>query len=488
MTGAEPHTFEGGLNVAEGAAGAPRSSQGGRRRLRLRDVLRADVPAIYGALARDEAGDDRLVRRTYRFVHWLERGSQRQVQAYIVPPVPLLWAWASGDGSSASWIHKRYLRALWREHGIFGKAGLLLGLLAWLPVVLAMIAWSTTLNGTAIRRHSGTSVTRQVAEQLWFAARHGVLPPWYYMFELFDPGQQAKAPNYIHRFELKNGLLQILRRGVPALRRTPTQNKIAFGKRCASAGIRTLPNLAVLKAGKLRVPRARRAQLFSQDLFVKPSRGRGGEGAGLWQRSADGYRLQDGAPLSPEQLVKHLAKVSKRTTLLVQPRARNHPALADLSNGALCTARIVTMRTETGGHEAVCALFRMAVGDNRLVDNFHAGGIAAPIDVATGTLGAATDWGLRPRHGWKTQHPDTGGRIEGRILPLWAETRALAERAHTAFDDRHIVGWDMAILADGPAIVEANGGPDTDMHQRVSREPLGSQRFGELMAFHLRSV
>jgi hypothetical protein len=46
----------------------------------------------------------------------------------------------------------------------------------------------------------------------------------------------------------------------------------------------------------------------------------------------------------------------------------------------------------------------------------------------------------------------------------------------------------MAILDDGPAIVEANGGPDTDMHQRVSREPLGNQRFGELMAFHLRNL
>jgi hypothetical protein len=460
-----------------------------RSKLRLRDVLRADVPAIYGALARDEAGDDRLVRRTYRFVHWLERGSSREVQAYIVPPAPLWWAYAPADDSWADQIHKRYLRALWDEHGPLGKAGLLLlGLPAWLPVVLVMIAWSTTLNGGAIRRQSGKSVTRQMMEQLWFAWRHGVLPPWYYMFELFDPAQQAKAPHYIHRFELKNGLLQILRRGVSAKRRTPTQNKIAFLKRCAKADIRTLPNLAILKAGKLQIHSGSHAQLFAQDLFVKPSRGRGGEGAGLWRHSADGYRLQDGLPLSPEQLVQHLAAVSKRTTLLVQPRARNHAALADLSNGALCTARIVTMRTESGGHEAVCALFRMAVGDNRLVDNFHAGGIAAPINVATGTLGAATDWGLRPRHGWKTHHPDTGGQIEGRVLPLWAETRALAERAHAAFDDRHIIGWDMAILSDGPAIVEANGGPDTDMHQRVSREPLGNQRFGQLMAFHLDGI
>ena len=477
------------MNVAEGAAGTPRPSQTSRGKLRLRDVLRADVPAIYGALARDEAGDDRLVRWTYRLVHWLERGSPRQVRAYIVPPPPLLWAYAPGDESWADQIHKRYLRALWDEHGLLGKAGLLLlGLPAWLPVVLAMIAWSTWLNGGAIRRQSGKSVTRQVAEQLWFAARHGMLPPWYYMFEMFDPGQQAKAPHYIHRFELKNGLLQILRRGIPSKRRTPTQNKIAFLKRCAKAGIRTLPTLAILKAGRLQMQGGTRTELFAQDLFVKPSRGRGGEGAGLWRYSAEGYRLLDGAPLSPAALLKHLAQVSKRTTLLVQPRARNHAGIADLSNGALTTARIVTMRTETGGHEAVCALFRMAVGDNRLVDNFHAGGIAAPIDVATGTLGAATDWGLRPRHGWKTHHPDTGGRIEGRVLPLWAETRALAERAHAAFDDRHIIGWDMAILSDGPAIVEANGGPDTDMHQRVSREPLGNQRFGELMAFHLDGI
>jgi hypothetical protein len=456
-----------------------------RRKLRLRDVLTADVPAIYGALARDDSGQDRLVRRTYRFVHWLERGSKRAVRAYLVTPLPLLWAWRAGDGSWASRIHRRYLRALWRGHSALGKAGLLLALLAWPPIVLAITAWSTWLNGAAIRRRTGKSVTRQAIEQIWFAARHAMLPPWYYMFEMFDPAQQPKAPHYIHRYELKNGLLQILRRAMPNARRSPTQNKIAFLKRCDKAGIRTLPNLATVKAGKLHLHGTPRQQLLAQDLFVKPARGRGGEGAGLWQRSASGYRLQDGAPLSPPELLKHLAALSMSKTLLVQPRARNHSAIADLSNGALCTARIVTMRTESGGHEAVCALFRMAVGDNRQVDNFHAGGIAAPIDVAAGRLGAATDWGLRPHHGWKSRHPDTGGQIEGRILPLWVETRALAERAHALFDDRHIIGWDMAILEDGPAIVEANGGPDTDMHQRVSRDPLGNQRFGELMAFHL---
>ena len=463
------------------------NSGDGRRGLRLSDVLRADVPAIYRALSESHGDENSLVRRTYRLVHWLEHGGRRHVRTYLVTPLPLLWAWAA-DASWAGQVHKRYLREMWRERGALARLGLLASLLLWPPIVLALVAWSSALNGLATRRLVAKSITQQVLEQIWFAGRYGILPVWYYMFEMFDPAQQRKAPHYIHRYELKSGLLQVLRRSVPKARRSPTRNKTAFTHHCAEAGIPTIGTLALFSEGRLKGGRARQHGLPPQDLFVKPAHGRGGEGAGLWRWTGAGYRLQDGAELAPDALMAQLAEWSRVRPLLVQPHARNHPALADLSNGALCTARIVTLRNEAGGFEAVCALFRMAVGGNHLVDNFHAGGIAAPIDVASGRLGRATDWGLRPRHGWQTHHPDTGGAIENRILPLWAETRALAERAHAAFADRHIIGWDMAILEDGPHIVEANGGPDTDMHQRVSREPLGNQRFGELLAFHLRSA
>lgn len=460
----------------------------GGRGLRLRDVLGADVPAIYRALSESQGDEGSLVRRTYRFVHWLEHGGKRRIRTYLVTPLPLLWAWHRGDGSPASQIHKRYLRELWRERGMLGRAGLLLSLVLWPPAILALIAWSSALNGLATRRAVAKSITQQVLEQLWFAGRHGMLPVWYYMFEMFDPAQQKKARHYVHRYELKSGLLNVLRLSVPKARRSPTRNKTAFLRHCAQAGILTIANLALFSDGRLKGGWARQHGLPPRDLFVKPAHGRGGEGAGLWRWTGSGYQFQEEAPLDAAALTAQLAAWSKVRPLLVQPHARNHPDLADLSNGALCTARIVTIANEQGGFEAVCALFRMAVGGNHLVDNFHAGGIAAPIDVASGRLGRATDWGLRPRHGWQSRHPDTGGVIEGRFLPLWAETRALAERAHAAFADRHIIGWDMAILPDGPHIVEANGGPDTDMHQRVSREPLGNQRFGELLAFHLRKT
>ena len=90
--------------------------------------------------------------------------------------------------------------------------------------------------------------------------------------------------------------------------------------------------------------------------------------------------------------------------------------------------------------------------------------------------------------GWRDRHPDTDAQITGRVLPLWAETQALAARAHAAFADRLLIGWDIAITRDGPVLIEGNSGPDLDIIQRVYGEPLGNARFGELIALHLRRV
>jgi hypothetical protein len=44
----------------------------------------------------------------------------------------------------------------------------------------------------------------------------------------------------------------------------------------------------------------------------------------------------------------------------------------------------------------------------------------------------------------------------------------------------------VAMLQDGPCVIEGNGKPDLDIHQRVERRPLGDQRIAELLAFNLR--
>jgi hypothetical protein len=63
---------------------------------------------------------------------------------------------------------------------------------------------------------------------------------------------------------------------------------------------------------------------------------------------------------------------------------------------------------------------------------------------------------------------------------------ALARRAHSVFSQRLVAGWDIAILADGPVLVEGNSAPDTDIHQRVSGLPLGESPFATLLVSHLQ--
>jgi hypothetical protein len=135
--------------------------------------------------------------------------------------------------------------------------------------------------------------------------------------------------------------------------------------------------------------------------------------------------------------------------------------------------------------ELIGAVLRMAIGTNVTVDNVHAGGIAAAVDLDEGRLDQATHMGMDARRGWIDRHPDTGGLITGRLLPMWDEVRELVLRAHSAFNDWVVVGWDVAILADGPCLVEGNNGPDVDLIQRPLRTAFGESRLGQLIAFHL---
>jgi len=62
----------------------------------------------------------------------------------------------------------------------------------------------------------------------------------------------------------------------------------------------------------------------------------------------------------------------------------------------------------------------------------------------------------------------------------------LARRAHTtAFADHVVIGWDIAILSEGPCLIEGNKGPDLDLVQRSHAEPLGNTRLGVLLAYNM---
>ena len=227
-------------------------------------------------------------------------------------------------------------------------------------------------------------------------------------------------------------------------------------------------------------------ELPACDLFVKPIFGKGGGGAELWRYAGGGvYRSSRGGESDAAAVVAHVALLSREEPFIIQQAVRNHHDLLDLGAGALSTVRLLSCRNEVGDYEATCAAFRMSVNPDSPVDNFHAGGVAAAVDMATGRLGAATGLAVTPDFMWHDEHPFTAARITGRQLPMWRETIDLALRAHRAFADYVLIGWDIAVVEDGPCLIEGNRGPDVDIHQRTSRAPIGDGRFGELLAFNL---
>ena len=395
-------------------------------------------------------------------------------------PITLAALTMPGDGDAAAALRRAYAGHYWSP----GDAGewfdLSAGVLLAVPGLILSALWFTWRNGAIVARRGGRSILAQFADQLRLFASAGILPPWYYIFSLHEPGPCAAARSFLNRCETKRGVYRLLRAAFRSI--SPLDDKIAFDARCRAHQLAVAPVVMTFRDGRA----SGEAPLPPEDLFAKPARGRGGRGAERWDH-VDGGRYRDvaGRELSAPALVERLRRKSRERAWLVQRRLTNHPAIADLSNGALSTVRALTCLDERGRPELVAAVFRMAIGANRTVDNIHAGGIAAAVDLARGTLSDASDLGMDARLGWLDRHPETGGRITGRTLPLWRELCDLAVRAHRAFDDRVMIGWDIGLTASGPCLVEGNSGPDVDLMQRPARRGLADGRFGELLAFHL---
>lgn len=336
-------------------------------------------------------------------------------------------------------------------------------------------------HAAAVAAESGPPRAAQLRRMVRLSLRSPVPPAMYYKFGMYRPETAARADEFIHRHELKGVLYPLLNTGVPEADTEALNDKFAFARFCEEHDLPTAPTAAMVEGGS-----APGVVAPAEDLFVKPREDRGGKGAQLWTYSpgTDEFHCERrGETVPREGLLKHLSR-SANGPLLVQRRLRAHPDLEDLALDAVPTCRVVTITDEGGEPEVVAGAFKMSARAGAIVDNFHAGGIAAPIEVATGRLGAAVSMSERPSGG-RDRHPLNDAPVSGRTLPQWDETLALVARAHTAFAPRVLVGWDVCITGAGPVLVEGNEQPGIELIQRFTDEPLGTGRFGRLLRHHI---
>jgi hypothetical protein len=117
------------------------------------------------------------------------------------------------ESSPQSILRRAYARRYWRPRGI-GEASRLALATVISPFVLVGLEVAFTLkNGGQVARDSGRPVRSQLMDQLRLYLSAGVLPPWYYIFELHREPHSAFAREFIYRWESKGGILSLLREG-----------------------------------------------------------------------------------------------------------------------------------------------------------------------------------------------------------------------------------------------------------------------------------
>jgi len=400
---------------------------------------------------------------------WYRRLAQTLTPDYC--PLYIHWSpWSTPDAGQqlrlwASRYQGRGRRAVWR------RLLMLVLTLTWPVRALLLISQNLRTFAPTIRQRTGTSLWRQAWEQLWLAFVHALPPVAYYHYELYRPEQKAWVDAYVHQHETRS-LLPYLNRYQqhPAI-----DDKEAFAHLCGQAALPTIPILAVGKAG--RVIWHGEAQ---QDLFLKPITGARGEGAHRWHwlagtQGAEGvYQNTQGLKLSRAEFRAMLRTLSQKRGYLVQPCLANHPAIADLSPGALATVRIVTGRTPDGAIELIAATFKMAWRPS-IINTY---GLNSPVNRTTGQLGCA--YSYHPVCNGFAQHPTTGAPIIARLLPDWQATATLAQQAHQHFPGYVFLGWDVALTPQGPLLLEGNAGWDVLTVQKPQRTPLAHTRFAAI--------
>ena len=147
-----------------------------------------------------------------------------------------------------------------------------------------------------------------------------------------------------------------------------------------------------------------------------------------------------------------------RDIILLEECIQACDEIAAFHPSSLNTIRVVTISNQDKC-EVFGALFRMGAHGS-VIDNTHAGGVYAPINVETGTIDVEA---IDSQNHHYSNHPDTGKPIKGFIIPCWEQIIETCKSATQTLPNIHFTGWDLCVTKDGQIeIIEGNHAPDFD--------------------------
>jgi hypothetical protein len=209
------------------------------------------------------------------------------------------------------------------------------------------------------------------------------------------------------------------------------------------------------------------------DYFCKPNGGRNGIGAFRLTLTANSPMI-DGEPSSIASVAERLS--SEDYVLQEWMTPLQHPDIARFRDSVINTMRLVTFDAESAPKPAAGSL-RMAIS-LKSIDSWTQGGVVAAIDLERGVL---KPFGILKK-GLKIvdSHPGSGVAFRDQPIPHFHDAVAIACKLHSQLDRPKSIGWDIALLADGPCFLEANGPWDILMSAQFNPELVPA-----FLAFHL---
>ncbi len=143
----------------------------------------------------------------------------------------------------------------------------------------------------------------------------------------------------------------------------------------------------------------------------------------------------------------------RENKLLLEELIVQHPALEAVCPGCVNSVRINAARDRQGSAVLVGACLKCG-GAGACTDNFHTGGVAYPLDIATGRVSGAGRNNVELKD--FEHNPGSNVFMPGLQIPHWDKVIDCVKNAMALVPTIGYVGWDIAITPTGCELIEGN--------------------------------
>lgn len=183
-----------------------------------------------------------------------------------------------------------------------------------------------------------------------------------------------------------------------------------------------------------------------REVLLKPLNG--GQGKGIFKLSLEDY-CKERFPDYKEYIAEELL--------------RQHSQMASLNPTSVNTVRVLTFK----GKIVACAM-RIG-GEGAIVDNLHSNGVCAHLDLETGIVDSPC---INNHYDYFLFHPSSKVQLVGFKVPNWETVKAEVVKAAKSIPQIAYIGWDVAVLENGVALIEGNHDPGHDVVQMIAQTGL----------------